>query len=339
MLRSDGTDPSWQTLLASDVGAVPTSRTVNGYALTSNVTLTYSDVGADASGAAASALSSAQSYADALVNGIEPKPSVYSAEVTSNITLSGTQTVGGVSCAPGKRVLLTTQSTGSENGIWLVASGPWTRPPDSVTGELTTGAHLFVEAGSQAGGEWLLTTADPITVGTTTQTWVAYRKMQLSTATPQPLGVATAGLTGQASDAGHVHALPSLATLGAGIQRAVLPVSGIVSSPTGAATVCGWVYLDPSAWAISGKTLVATLEVMGNTSAAACTATAALYTSSTGVITDATTTISAQTPTRYTHTLTVPGSATLYELRVTPSGGTGGTDYAVCSATLTLTWS
>lgn len=34
------------TLAAADVGAVPTSRTVNGKALSSNITLTASDVGA-----------------------------------------------------------------------------------------------------------------------------------------------------------------------------------------------------------------------------------------------------------------------------------------------------
>lgn len=36
------------------IGAVPTARTVNGHALSANVTVTYSDVGADAAGAAAS---------------------------------------------------------------------------------------------------------------------------------------------------------------------------------------------------------------------------------------------------------------------------------------------
>jgi hypothetical protein len=40
------------SLSAGDVRAVPTDRTVNGKALSSNISLTYSDVGADASGAA-----------------------------------------------------------------------------------------------------------------------------------------------------------------------------------------------------------------------------------------------------------------------------------------------
>lgn len=49
----------------SQIGAVPTSRTVNGKALSANVTLTASDVGADTSGAASSALTTAKAYTDA----------------------------------------------------------------------------------------------------------------------------------------------------------------------------------------------------------------------------------------------------------------------------------
>lgn len=48
---------------------VPTTRTVNGKALSTNITLGYGDVGADESGAAASALSSAKSYTDTEVAG------------------------------------------------------------------------------------------------------------------------------------------------------------------------------------------------------------------------------------------------------------------------------
>lgn len=49
---------------AAQVGAVPTSRTVNGQALSSNIALSASDVGADASGSASSALASAKEYTD-----------------------------------------------------------------------------------------------------------------------------------------------------------------------------------------------------------------------------------------------------------------------------------
>ena len=58
-----GATSSIQTQLNAKV---PTSRTINGKALSSNVTLSASDVGADASGAANTALASAKAYTDAL---------------------------------------------------------------------------------------------------------------------------------------------------------------------------------------------------------------------------------------------------------------------------------
>ena len=50
---------------AAQISAVPTSRTVNGKALSANITLSASDVGADASGAANTALTNAKAYTDA----------------------------------------------------------------------------------------------------------------------------------------------------------------------------------------------------------------------------------------------------------------------------------
>lgn len=50
---------------AAQISAVPTSRTVNGKALSSNITLSASDVGADVSGAANTALVNAKAYTDA----------------------------------------------------------------------------------------------------------------------------------------------------------------------------------------------------------------------------------------------------------------------------------
>ena len=57
----DGVTSNIQTQLNAKV---PTSRTVNGKALSANITLSASDVGADASGAANTALTSAKTYTD-----------------------------------------------------------------------------------------------------------------------------------------------------------------------------------------------------------------------------------------------------------------------------------
>ena len=58
----DGVTSKVQTQLNAKV---PTSRTVNGKALSANITLSASDVGADASGAADTALTNAKAYTDA----------------------------------------------------------------------------------------------------------------------------------------------------------------------------------------------------------------------------------------------------------------------------------
>ena len=64
-LSSTSTNPVQNKVVNTALsGKIPTSRTVNGKALTSDITLTASDVGADASGSASSALTNAKTYTD-----------------------------------------------------------------------------------------------------------------------------------------------------------------------------------------------------------------------------------------------------------------------------------
>ena len=49
---------------------------------------------------------------------------------TSNITLSGEQTVASVALVAGDRCLVAAQTDASENGIWSVSAGAWERPTD-----------------------------------------------------------------------------------------------------------------------------------------------------------------------------------------------------------------
>lgn len=109
-------------------------------------------------------------YVDAARSGLDVKASVKAA-TTANITLSNTQTVDGVALSVGDRVLVKDQSTGSQNGIYVVASGAWTRSTDADNnpgGEVTSGMFTFVEQGTiNANTGFVLTTPDPITLGTT----------------------------------------------------------------------------------------------------------------------------------------------------------------------------
>ena len=92
-------------------------------------------------------------YVDDRAAGLDPKQSVVAATTAAiNIAndLQNTDTLDGVTLATGERVLVKDQSTGSENGIYIVvASGAGTRATDfDATAEVTAGAFFFVEEGT-----------------------------------------------------------------------------------------------------------------------------------------------------------------------------------------------
>jgi len=109
-----------------------------------------------------------KAYVDAARTGLDVKGSVKVA-TTANITLSGTQTIDGVALSVGDRVLVKNQTTGSENGIYVVASSGWSRATDAdENAEVTSGMFTFVEQGSvNSDTGFVLTTDGAITVGST----------------------------------------------------------------------------------------------------------------------------------------------------------------------------
>ena len=100
----------------------------------------------------------------------------------SNVTLSGgaPATVDGVNLSLNDRVLVTGQSTGSQNGLYYVttvgsgSNGTWTRSVDgNETGEIEAGMIIMVTEGTTyADTQWKLTTNDPIVIGSTALTFV-----------------------------------------------------------------------------------------------------------------------------------------------------------------------
>ena len=89
-------------------------------------------------------------YVDGVAQGLDVKDSVKVA-TTANITLSGTQTIDGVSVSAGDRVLVKDQNTATENGIYVCAAGAWSRSADLANGSSAAGAFTFVEQGSSFG--------------------------------------------------------------------------------------------------------------------------------------------------------------------------------------------
>ena len=90
------------------------------------------------------------------------------AATTAAITLSGQQTVDGVAVVAGDSVLVKDQASGSDNGIYEVDTGTWTRRNDfNGANQVVEGTLIKVNEGSTGQGFWYVTTTGDIIVGTT----------------------------------------------------------------------------------------------------------------------------------------------------------------------------
>ena len=106
-------------------------------------------------------------YVDSVAQGLNVKDSCVTA-TTANITLSGVQTIDGVSVAVGDRVLVKNQSTTSSNGIYVVATSTWSRASDADTYAELVSAFTFVERGTVNADSGFVCTVDQGgTLGTT----------------------------------------------------------------------------------------------------------------------------------------------------------------------------
>lgn len=112
-------------------------------------------------------------YADALVAGLNYKKEVKAA-TTGAAPLTGTPyTVDGVTLTAGDRILVKNQASAWQNGIYVIGTGSWVRASDAT--QLSAGAYVYVDQGAlYADSAWVLTTNDPITVGTTDLTFVQF---------------------------------------------------------------------------------------------------------------------------------------------------------------------
>lgn len=117
-------------------------------------------------------------YVDNLVNGLDWKNSARVA-TTADIDLSSAPaSIDGVTLNSGDRVLVKDETDGEDNGIYVFngAASAMTRATDfDENDEVTANAAVFVSEGTtyQDTG-WTLVTDDPITVGTTVQTWTQF---------------------------------------------------------------------------------------------------------------------------------------------------------------------
>lgn len=115
-----------------------------------------------------------KAYVDNVAQGIDAKASCRAA-TTTNITLSGTQTIDGVALIAGDRVLVKDQSSASQNGIYVVAASTWSRSSDADTWSELIAAFTFIEEGTINGnGGYICTVTAGGTLGTTPVTWTQF---------------------------------------------------------------------------------------------------------------------------------------------------------------------
>jgi len=121
-----------------------------------------------------------KAYVDSVSQGLDVKQSVR-VSTTANVNLATALEAGdaidGVTLVAGNRVLVKHQTSGAENGLYVVqSSGAAVRADDAnISSEVTAGFFTFVEEGSLYGNTgWVLTTDNPITLDTTALTFTQF---------------------------------------------------------------------------------------------------------------------------------------------------------------------
>jgi len=110
-------------------------------------------------------------YVDNVAQGLDVKASCIAA-TTANISLSGAQTIDGVSVVAGDRVLVKDQTAPEENGIYVAANSTWSRSADANTWDELRSAFTFIEQGTlYADTGWVCTIDAGGTLGVTAVTW------------------------------------------------------------------------------------------------------------------------------------------------------------------------
>lgn len=214
-----------------------------------------------------------KAYVDTVSQGLDAKASCRAA-TTANITLSGTQTIDGIALIAGDRVLVKDQSTTSQNGIYVVAAGSWSRAADADSWAELVKAFTFVEEGTNgANNGFVCTVAAGGTLGSTAVTFVQFSGAGQITAgagmtkTGNTLNVNTASASRIVVGADEIDLATSGVTAGT-YKSVTVDQYGRVTSGTNPTTLAGY--------GISDAYTIAQIDALfGSTTSAAASASAA----------------------------------------------------------------
>ena len=202
-----------------------------------------------------------KSYVDTVAQGLDTKASVVAA-TTVDITLSGAQTIDGISIVASDRVLVKNQTLPANNGLYLCASGAWTRTTDMNTWAQVPGAYVFVEDGTtQADTGWVCTSNAGGTLGTTAITWAQFSGAGSGVSS---ITFGTTGLTPATTTTGAVTVAGTLAVANGGTGLTAGTSGGILAY-TATGTLASSALLAANALMIGGGAGVAPSTVTTGT--------------------------------------------------------------------------
>ena len=225
-----------------------------------------------------------KSYADSLATGLDVKQSVRAAS-TANVTVTynatgGTSTRGQITAAPNTldgvtlaandRILLKNQTTGAQNGVWVVstlgtgANGVWDRATDfDSDAEVSSGAFTFVEEGTgNTDTGWVLTTNNPITIGGASGTALTFAQFSGAGSFTAGAGLTQTGTTFDVASTGggsltisadSINLTSGIATVGT-YRSVTVDTYGRVTGGTNPTTFSGYGISDSSANLFSALT-------------------------------------------------------------------------------------
>ena len=287
-------------------------------------------------------------YVDSVAQGLSTKAPVLCA-TTTNITLSGEQTIDGVTTSA-SRVLVKNQSTASQNGIYLSGSGAWTRTTDANTWNQLISAYVFVETGStQADTGWVCTVDPGGTLGVTAVTWVQFSGAGTYTAgtgltltgtqfsitntavtagsygSATQVGTFTVNAQGQLTLAGNTTVTPAVGSI-TGLGTGVATALAVNVGSSGSFVVNGGALGTPTSGTVTNLTGTASININGTVGATTPNTGAFTTISASGVITSTVATGTAPFTVASTTTVANLGATNTVNTGVTATT-TGATNY------------
>ena len=277
-------------------------------------------------------------YVDYYAAGLSWKAPVTVASTANIPTLSGLLTVDTITLVAGETVLVKNQTNAADNGIYVAASGAWTRSVGADVWDEFIGAIVFVVEGTQTGSAWFCTAQPGGTLGTTAINWSNFSVASTYTA---GTGLTLAGTqfsitpVGAAGTYGSASSVPVFITNASG-QVTSVTNTAIAIANTAVSGLGTMSTQNANAVAITGGTLDA-VTIGGSTAGAITGTTITANTQFSGAGTGLTGTASGLSIGGNAATATTAGSATTAVTATNLAGGaTGSLPYQSAAATTAM---